>query len=123
MRLDPVCEATATLSRYRNENLPAKIRSSIVAFGRFKERHGAVTDGLHVYQSRAFPGFAAIAVDLDSPDAMILYSPYLMSALDIHIEHGDSPHYLATTSSGGLLTGLTALVTDTLDNGALDRVL
>ncbi len=121
--LDPSCEATATLSRYRNEDLPAKIRSSIVAFGRFKERHGPVTAGLHVYQSRAFPGFAAIAVDLDSPDAMVLYSPYLMSTPDMHIEHGDSPHYLATTSSGALLGGLTELVAATLDNGGLERVL
>jgi class 3 adenylate cyclase len=121
--LDPSCEAAATLSRYRNEDLPAKIRSSIVAFGRFKERHGAVTDGLHVYQSRAFPGFAAIAVDLGAADAMILYSPYLMSTLDIHIEHGDSPHYLATTASGSLLAGLATMVAATLDNGALERVL
>ncbi|MGH3757040.1 hypothetical protein [Actinophytocola sp.] len=121
--LDPACEATATLSRYRNENLPKKIRSSIVAFGRFKERHSSVTDGLHVYQSRAFPGFAAIAVDLASPDAMILYSPYLMNTADVHIERGDSPHYVATTSSGPLLTGLVTLLTSTLDNGALERVL
>ena len=121
--LDPSCEATATLSRYRNEDLPTKIRTSIVAFGQFKKRHGQVTDSLHVYQSRAFPGFAAIAVDLDSPDAMILYSPYLMSTLDIHIEHGDSPHYLTTTSSGSLLGDLSALVTATLDNGSLERVL
>ncbi len=120
--LDPACEAAATLSRYRNENLPDKIRSSIVAFGRFKQRHGPVTDGLHVYQSRAFPGFAAIAVDLDSPDPMVLYSPYLMSTTDFHVEHGDSPHYLATTSSGSLLGGLTALVSATLDNGEIERV-
>jgi class 3 adenylate cyclase len=123
--LDPTCEAAATMSRYRNENLAEKIRSSIVAFGRFKERHGKVTDGLHVYQSRAFPGFAAIAVDLGSPDAMILYSPYLMSTKipDLHIEHGDSPHYLATTSAGPLRTGLAAMLAATLDNGALERVL
>jgi class 3 adenylate cyclase len=121
--LDPTCEATATLSRYRNENLPDKIRSSIAAFGRFKQRHGAVTDGLHVYQSRAFPGFAAIAVDLDSPDAMVLYSPYLMSAQDFHVEHGDSPHYLATTSSASLLRSVIDLVSTTLDNGEIERVL
>lgn len=120
--LDPTCEATATLSRYRGENLPEKIRSSIVAFGRFKDRHGPVTDGLHVYQSRVFPGFAAIAVDLASPDAMILYSPYLMSALDIHVEHGDSPHYLATPSSGPLQRDLAGLLAATLDSGALERV-
>jgi hypothetical protein len=82
-----------------------------------------VTDRLHVYQSRAFPGFAAIAVDLDSPDAMVLYSPYLMSALDFHVEHGDSPHYLATTSSGALLGGLADLVSATLGNGEIERVL
>lgn len=121
--LDPSCDTTAILSRYRNEDLPAKIHASIVAFGQFKKRHGAVTDGLHVYQSRAFPGFAAIAVDLNSPDPMVLYSPYLMSTPRMHTEHGDSPHYLATTSSGALLGSLTALVTASLENGALERLL
>ena len=111
------------MSRYRNEDLPLKIRSSIVAFGQFKERHGSATENLHVYQSRAFPGFAAIAVDLDSPGSMILYSPYLMSAMELHVEHGDSPHYLATSSSGSLLRDLTTLIGATIDNGALERVL
>jgi class 3 adenylate cyclase len=121
--LDPSCAATATLSQYRNEDMPAKIQTSIDAFGQFKERHGLLADSLHVYQSRAFLGFAAIAVDLGSPDPLILYSPYLMSVLDIHIEHGDSPHYLATASSGDLLSGLTELVVAVVDNGSLRRVL
>lgn len=121
--LDPSCAATATLSQYRNEDLQTKIRTSIVAFGAFKERHGLVTDRLHVYQSRAFSGFAAIAVDLDSPDPLVLYSPYLMSVLNIHIEHGDSPHYLATTASGSLLRYLSKLVSITIASGPLERVL
>ncbi|GAB3449845.1 nucleotidyl cyclase domain-containing protein [Actinophytocola sediminis] len=123
--LDPDCAATATLAEYRGEDLPAKIRNSIVAFGRFKERHGAVTDNLHVYQTRAFPGFAAIAVDLNSADAMILYSPYLMSMKipGIHVEHGDSPHYLATTSSGRLLPDIAALIQAVVTPATLERVL
>lgn len=123
--LDPSCPATATLSEYRGENLPKKIRNSVIAFGRFKERHGKVTENLHVYQTRAFPGFAAIAVDLNSADTMILYSPYLMSmkAPAIHIEHGDTPHYLATTSSGRLLAELVALLRTALEPATLERVL
>ena len=123
--LDPECEATATLSEYRGENLPDKIRNSIAAFGRFKQRHGSVTERLHVYRTRTFPGFAAIAVDLNSADPMILYSPYLMSMKipGVHVEHGDSPHYLATTSSGRLLTDLVALLQVVVAPAALERVL
>lgn len=123
--LDPDCAATATLADYRGEDLPAKIRNSVAAFDLFKRRHGAVTDNLHVYRTRAFPGFAAIAVDLASADAMVLYSPYLMSMKipGIHVEHGDSPHYLATTSSGRLLPDLAGLIRAVVDPAALERVL
>ncbi|WP_154814396.1 hypothetical protein [Actinophytocola xinjiangensis] len=123
--LDPDCAATATLADYRGEDLPAKIHNSVTAFGLFKQRHGAVTDNLHVYQTRAFPGFAAIAVDLTSADAMVLYSPYLMTMKipGIHVEHGDSPHYLATTSSGRLLPDLVGLLQAVVDPSALRRVL
>lgn len=123
--LDPDCEATATLAEYRGENLPEKIRNSVVAFGHFKERHGAAAENLHVYQTRAFPGFAAIAVDLNSPDAMVLYSPYLMSMKipGIHVEHGDSPHYLATTASGRLLPDIVAMLQVAVAPETLERVL
>ncbi|MCT2587041.1 hypothetical protein [Actinophytocola gossypii] len=123
--LDPTCATTATLSEYRGENIADKIRNSVRAFARFKQRHGEVTENLHVYQTRAFPGFAAIAVDLNSDDPMILYSPYLMAMKthDIHVEHGDSPHYLATTASGRLLTQLTALLRSALEPGTLERVM
>jgi class 3 adenylate cyclase len=123
--LDPTCEATATLSSYRQEDLAVKIRTSIVEFGHFKRRHGAASEGLHVYQARAFPGFAAIAVDLESPEPLILYSPYLMTMkpLDVHIEHGDTPHYLATSTSGPLLSDLVALIRVTTSTDALERVL
>lgn len=110
--LDPSCEATATLSEYRQEDLPAKIRSAITEFAQFKQRHTPISDNLHVYQSQVFPGFAAIAVDLDSPSPVILYSPYLMAMKDlqINVDHGDSPHYLATAASGPLHNGLTSLL-------------
>jgi class 3 adenylate cyclase len=121
--LDPTCEATATLSRYRNENLPEKIRASIVLFAQFKDRHGSVTDGLHVYQSQIFPGFAAITVDLTAAEAVILYSPYLMNTVDLQVEHGDTPHYLSTITSGRLHQDLVALLTSTLDSATLERVL
>ena len=115
--LDPTGAATKLLSEHRGENLPDKIRASIAAFERFKHRHGQVTDGLHVYQSQSFPGFAAIAADLASQDALILFSPYVPT------EHGDSPHYLATTSSGALLPNLASLLVTILDSASLERVI
>jgi hypothetical protein len=123
--LDPDCDATATLSEYRGEDLTRKIRNSTVAFGRFKERHGTVTENLHVYQTRAFPGFAAIAVDLAAAEAMVLYSPYLMSMKipGVRVDHGDSPHYLATTASGLLLPGLVSLIQAVVAPVTLERVL
>jgi class 3 adenylate cyclase len=122
--LDPSCAAAATLSEYRQENLPAKIRTSITEFAHFKQRHAPAADRLHVYQSCAFPGFGAIAIDLHTSDPMILYSPYLMSMkpLNISIDHGDSPHYFVTNSSGPLrvsLANLTRLISPEL----LERVL
>jgi class 3 adenylate cyclase len=123
--LDPSCAATASLSEYRQENLADKIHSSIVEFGRFKRRQGELTEQLHVYQSRAFPGFATIAVDIDSPTPLILYSPYLMSMkpLDVHIERGDSPHYLTTTLSGPLFDDLTTLIRCVTSTDVMERVL
>lgn len=118
--LNPTCETTITLSRYRGEDLPGKIRASIAAFRQFKKIHGVISHGLEVHTSDTFLGFAAIAVDLAEPDAMILYSPYLMSA-NVHIEHGDSPHYLATTTSGALLDSLRSLLSVTMSH-PLERV-
>jgi class 3 adenylate cyclase len=123
--LDPSCPATATLSEYRQEDLATKIRNSITELAQFKQRHGPITDNLHVHQSRAFPGFAATAIDLDSPDPLILYMPYLMAtkSLNIHTEHADSPHYLATTTSGLLLTRLADLIKSTISPESIEKIL
>ncbi|HEV2781028.1 MAG TPA: hypothetical protein VGX25_16720 [Actinophytocola sp.] len=123
--LDPSCPATATLSEYRQEDLATKIRASITEFTRFKQHHAPLTDNLHVYQSRAFPGFAAIAVDLESPAPLILYSPYLMTmkSLAIHIDRGDSPHYLATPTSGPIVTNLAHMVRSITSSEIIERIL
>ena len=123
--LDPTCDTTAVLSDYRQEDLPTKIRTSITDFAHFKHRHSPTTDNLHLYQSQAFPGFAATAIDLDSPDPLILYSPYLMAmkALNIQVDHGDSPHYLATTSSEPIINGLASLLESATSSNSLERIL
>jgi hypothetical protein len=121
--LDPYCEATDTLSAYRQEDLPAKIRSSITEFAQFKERFAPLADNLRVYQTRAFPGFGAITADLDSPAPLILMCHYMMAmkSLNIHIEHADAPHYLVTSGSGSVLERLASLLRAT--TATLDRVL
>lgn len=123
--LDPLCEATAILSEYRQENLVEKIRGSIADFTRFKQRYGSAAERFEVYQARAFPGFAAIAVDVQDQDAIILYSPYLMcmKPLGISIEHGDSPHYLVTSASAEIHSSIAELVRTATDVGYMKRVL
>jgi len=108
--LDPQCAATRVLSEYRGENLQQKIQESIAAFTGFKKQHRVAADGLRVQLSSTFIGFAAIVADLSSVDPLILYSPYLMSTHKLTVEHGDSPHYLATPLSGRLLSDISRLL-------------
>ncbi|HET9141968.1 hypothetical protein, partial [Actinophytocola sp.] len=123
--LDPSCESARIVADYCQEDLPAKIRATITALARFKQRHGLIADRLHVYQARVFPGFSAIAIDLNSTAPLILYSPYLMAMkpFDLHLDHADSPHYLATPASGSLHTTLHALLRAVTALDDLDRIL
>jgi hypothetical protein len=102
--LHPSCDATAALSKYRDEDLAGKIEETLVQFGKFKRRYGADVDGLHVYQVTQFSGFAALATDVASPLSMVLYSPYLMSMPDYgaYVERADMPHYFVTSTTGEL---------------------
>jgi class 3 adenylate cyclase len=124
--LDPACETTATLTRYRGgENLADKIRNSVKAFSEFKERHGAAAENLHVYYTKVFPGFSAIAVDIDSDSPLVLYSPYLMSMtpLGIHPEHSDTPHYLATPGCPAILNKVVSIINPIATAEQLERIL
>jgi hypothetical protein len=51
--------------------------------------------------------------------------PYLMAtkSLNIHTEHADSPHYLATTTSGLLLTRLADLIKSTISPESIEKIL
>ncbi|MGP4030385.1 hypothetical protein [Actinomadura sp. 3N407] len=122
--LDPASQATELYSRLWQEDLGQKIRRSIERFSAFKERHGATAEGLRVYQTEDFPGMAALCVDLDSPTALILYSPYLL-----HVKRGaprferaDMPHYLATSAADGILGKIGAAVAGAMGD-RMDRVL
>jgi class 3 adenylate cyclase len=123
--LDPGSETTRIYSRLRQEDLSAKINGSLAKFARFKERHGEAASALHVYLTREFPGMAALCVDRLSPQALILYSPYLLSAQPSspHLERADMPHYLATTASGELFTRLNDVIANAAADDALERIL
>ncbi len=110
--MDPSSEATSMLSRQMDEDLSAKIKKSIERFVRFKERNPAVASRLHVHQSDGYPGLAALAVDLDRPVSLILYSPYLslMSPQRPGIERSDMPHYLVSPAAGQLFHNIRQLV-------------
>ncbi len=123
--LDPSSEEAGVYSKLRREDLSEKIRQVMANFARFKERHGHAADGLHVYYTNEFPGLHALCIDLHSPHALILYSPYLFGtqASTPKVERGDMPHYLATTDSGQLFTTLKDVVGSAARDEALRRVL
>ncbi|WP_131738715.1 adenylate/guanylate cyclase domain-containing protein [Actinomadura roseirufa] len=123
--LDPASETTALWSQLRREDLATKIKNSLAMFARFKERHGADAGGLRVHQTPAFPGLAALGVDLHAPGALLLYSPCLQhAAVGVHqLERADMPHYLTTPASGQVFTGLLDLITGPGCEDARTRVL
>jgi class 3 adenylate cyclase len=123
--LDPASEAVQIYSRLRREDLSVKIKGSLAKFARFKERFGAAADGLHVYQTDEFPGMAALCVDLRSPQALVLYSPYLLGARTATpvVERADMPHYLAGSDSGPLFTTLTEVIGNAINDDVVHRVL
>jgi class 3 adenylate cyclase len=123
--LDPKSEAAGLYSKLRQEDLPKKIEQVMANFARFKQRYGYTAEGLHVYHTSEFPGLHALCIDLLSPDALILYSPYLFGTQPStsRVERGDMPYYLATTDSGQLLTTLTAAISNATTDKVLVRVL
>lgn len=123
--LNPAGEAATLYSALCQEDLAAKIQGSLARFRRFKELHGDHARGLHVYQTDTFPGMAALCIDLHSPDAVILYSPYLFSgqASRLGIERGDMPHYLATIESGATFAQLRDVIGSVVSPDRLTRVL
>lgn len=122
--LDPSSDAAATLARQYQEDMTRKIKDSLERFGRFKERYGAEAEGLRVYQTDAFPGFSALAVDMRRPDGLILYSSYLMGTSPYGvIERGDMPHYLISPAAGPVFGRIRALAEARDAGGSVERVL
>jgi class 3 adenylate cyclase len=124
--LDPSCKTTSMLSEYRQENLAEKIRGSIKQFSDFKARYKTTMGGrLEVYYTTTFPGFSALAVDIADESPLILYSPYLMSMQDLalHVDHGDTPHYLATQTCKPVLTKIAGIVQAIVGDPNLEQIL
>ncbi|WP_412516018.1 hypothetical protein K8Z49_32500 [Actinomadura madurae] len=123
--LDPGSEAAELCSRLWQEDLATKCHSSLERFDRFKRQHGEAAERLQVYQTDELPGAAALCIDAVSPEAMILYSPYMLT---VHsslppVERADMPHYLATSGSGGLFEQVRSLILNAVAPERLERVL
>ncbi|KUJ70522.1 aromatic ring-opening dioxygenase LigA [Streptomyces albus subsp. albus] len=122
--LDPLSDAAATLARQHQEDMTRKIKDSMERLGRFKERYGPDAAGLEVYQTDAFPGFSALAVDLHQPDGLILYSSYLLGTGPYGvIERGDMPHYLISPAAGEVFERMRELARARTAEGRVQRVL
>lgn len=99
--LDPKSAAAEHLADQRQEDIPLKITRSVDRLAEFRHRHEAWTERFHVYQTASYPGFHALAVDVDTARGLILYSPYLAYTLPAagRLERGDMPHYLVTAGA------------------------
>jgi class 3 adenylate cyclase len=103
---DPDSAAAAAIGELRGEDVPGKIRDSLARFERFRGEQHPGLDRLEVYTSDSSPGLAVLAVDLDDPQAVLLYSPYLtpLGPGRPHLERADMPHYLVSPASGRLFS-------------------
>lgn len=110
--VDPASPAAALMGHQRGEDLPAKIREALKMFGRFKSEQGGNADRLEISLTRTHSPMAALAVDPGQPQALLLYSPYLLSTgPDVaHLQRADMPHYLVSRPAGQLFTNVSAMV-------------
>lgn len=110
--MQPDSEDARRVAKERGEDLDQKIQTSIRDFERFKRQHGELADQLMVYMLPHYPGMAALAVDIESPTGLILYSPYLptLPSQKTTIERGDMPHYLASRIAGPFFDSISQVV-------------
>lgn len=101
--LDPEGSAAEQHGRDRGEDLVSKIRQSIKSFERFQKKYPAEAKHLEVYAYNHYAGFAALGIDVNEPDALLLYSPYLAPRVGLTLERGDMPHYLVGPSIAATL--------------------
>jgi class 3 adenylate cyclase len=123
--MDPECDVVRSLSDRTQEDLSAKISRSIANFTRFQSLHTMARENFHVYHTRVYPELSALAIDPDLPEALILYSPYLLGSpkRDRPTERGDLPHYLVTEADGELFEKTRTLIESFFDAGTSERVL
>jgi class 3 adenylate cyclase len=115
--LDPAAPAARLLSEQLREDISTKIAESMATLRRFRERHGAVAEGLEVYQTARLVNMAGVAIDLKSANGLLLMSPYLSP-----MELCEMPHYLVSPSAGPVFGKLRDLVR-TLAHDDVTRVL
>lgn len=108
--MEPDARATEELSKWRGEDMSAKITTAVAEIRRFKERVGPLGERVEVYHTDVYPAMASMAIDLDHPHALILTSPYLASLPDAEIDLCEMPHYLLGRASGRLFERVSGLI-------------
>ncbi len=122
--LGPGSRAATVISELRSEDLVNKAKGSLEAFALFQARHPDVADRVRIYQTTAFVGFGCLAIDPESPGALLLYSPYLPNPVVGDVtERGDMPHYLIPTTAGALFDKLRQALRSSCAEDAVTRVL
>lgn len=123
--LNPKSHAAEELASQWDEDIPLKIGGALDRFADFKSRHGDDADGFRVHQTDSFGGLHALALDPDTDEGMIMYSPYLGLTLPAaaRIVRADMPHYLVTDAAGALYGRMRDLVLACASPGVLRRVL
>lgn len=123
--LDPKSRAADDLASARDEDIPTKIGRSLDRFAEFKDRYGADAENLRVHYTTAYPGLHALALDMEEPDGLILYSPYVgytMPAAN-RLTRADMPNHLVTNAAGPLYSRIRDLLLGCTAPEALHRVL
>ncbi|MCM3921031.1 hypothetical protein ND748_04980 [Frankia sp. AiPs1] len=123
--LDPESRMANDLSAQRGEDVPAKIKRSVDRLAAFRELHPAAADSLRVHFTGVHAGMHALALDPDTPDGLIMYSPYVGDALPApaRLQRGDMPHYLVTVGSGSIYASVYRVVRECAAPAVLRRVL
>jgi hypothetical protein len=123
--MDPECDPVRSLADQTQEDLSAKIHRSLANFAKFQSLHTMARENFQVYQTRVYPEIAGLGIDLALPEALILYSPYLLGApkRDRPTERGDLPHYLVAEADGEVFQKTRALIGSFVEAAAAERVL
>ncbi|MEX5634727.1 hypothetical protein [Parafrankia sp. FMc2] len=123
--LNPKSRAAEELTAQWEEDIPMKISRALDRFAEFKSRYGAAASGFRVHQTDSFGGLHALALDPETDEGMIMYSPYVGLTLPAagRTARADTPHYLVSDAASVLYGKVRDLVMACAAPSTIQRLL